>query len=277
MPKIEITDADFTRLQKLATPLVDTPATVVKRLIDHYEEKPKRNRPKEKMGKAAMIPEDANPNSLIYYEYNIPPLKFTKIVRASFGGQTHGDVSWNHLVLVALAATRKEVSTLRELSRISGATIVQGRRETNGYKYVYPHDFSYSGVSAPTAAKIVARCAGELGVESRIVFRCRITGMRIGPVDMRRWLWEVQQRNRTPPARGHHRPMSNPTFGGVPTPPRAFPQNGLDEGRGEWTAFATPRRRDVHRGAPAYTPVIRARVDFRMGRRRYPGFPPARM
>ncbi len=37
MPTIEIPDALFNRLQKLAIPLVDTPTTVIEHVIDHYE------------------------------------------------------------------------------------------------------------------------------------------------------------------------------------------------------------------------------------------------
>ncbi len=34
---LEISDLIFSRLQRLATPLIDTPESVIKKLIDHYE------------------------------------------------------------------------------------------------------------------------------------------------------------------------------------------------------------------------------------------------
>lgn len=40
MPAIEIPDSLFTRLQKLAVPLVDTPVTVIERLLSSYEAQP---------------------------------------------------------------------------------------------------------------------------------------------------------------------------------------------------------------------------------------------
>ncbi len=39
MPTLEIPDALFLRLQKLAVPLVDTKVTLLERLVDFYETK----------------------------------------------------------------------------------------------------------------------------------------------------------------------------------------------------------------------------------------------
>jgi len=45
MPTIEIYEADFSRLQRLAVPLVDTPATVFARLLDFYESIDEKTQP----------------------------------------------------------------------------------------------------------------------------------------------------------------------------------------------------------------------------------------
>lgn len=37
MPTVELSDADFKRLQAIAVPFVDTPSSVINRLIDLYE------------------------------------------------------------------------------------------------------------------------------------------------------------------------------------------------------------------------------------------------
>ena len=45
MPVIRVPDDVFSRLQKIATPLVDTPASVVKRLLDLHESIQRPNAP----------------------------------------------------------------------------------------------------------------------------------------------------------------------------------------------------------------------------------------
>lgn len=41
---IRIAESTFSRLQKYGTPLVDTPASVIEKILDHYESCPKRNK-----------------------------------------------------------------------------------------------------------------------------------------------------------------------------------------------------------------------------------------
>ncbi len=231
MRTIEITDEDFARLQNLATAFVDTPATVVTRLIDHFEvsgdrvpsgdgavrasatpvetRRPVADSPDDdastahfggrdistikheaggdltsqkdgfeeasaappKRRPAMAPPPDDEVTPLHYGEHNIPPLQFTTVTSASFGGQSPGTLSWNHLVRLALSATMDKVRSFSQLSRISRATLVEGKRETNGYKPVHPHDFSYCNDSTPKAVMIISRCAKELGVEAKIEFR----------------------------------------------------------------------------------------------------------
>ena len=45
--EIKIADLIFERLQKLAKPLIDTPETVIRRLLDHYESSPNQEGKRE--------------------------------------------------------------------------------------------------------------------------------------------------------------------------------------------------------------------------------------
>ena len=153
MPTIEIHEADFSRLQRIAVPLVDTPATVFARLLDFYESIEKETQP---------LPPQAPPTSSFGVK-NIPPMVHTKLLSASFGGVEPEKPAWDALMRMALVkvleANNKNVGELR---RLSGANVVPGKKETDGYKFVPTDGFSYQGVSAEDAVEIIIRCAKAL-------------------------------------------------------------------------------------------------------------------
>lgn len=161
MPTIEITDEDFARLQKLATPFIDTPATTLSRVLDHYE--------------ASGNPQPPKPVSRLttYGEHNLPPLTHTSVLDASFGAQTPEKATWDALVRLALISTLRQVRSVHELRTASGANVTQGRKETDGYKFVSDHQFSYQGVSAEDAVKIITRCAKFLQTTVSVEFEWR--------------------------------------------------------------------------------------------------------
>lgn len=154
MPTIEIFESDFTRLQRIAVPLVDTPATVFTRLLDFYESIDKETQPTPK----------SPPATSTFDAKSIPPMVHTKLLSASLGGVEPEKAAWDALVRLALIkvfeANNKNAAELR---RLSGANVASGRKETDGYKFVASHGFSYQGVSAEDAIDIIARCAKTLG------------------------------------------------------------------------------------------------------------------
>jgi hypothetical protein len=164
MPTIEITNADFARLQKLATPFIDTPATTLERVLDFYE---------ANGADTASAHEQSLVPSSEYNERNIPPLTHTKLLDATFGDLTPEKMTWDSLVRLALETVLQKVGSARELYSVSGANVVEGKKEVNGYKFVPNRNFSYQGVPAEDAVKIVARCARHLGIEARIKFDWR--------------------------------------------------------------------------------------------------------
>lgn len=78
MPTIEITDHDFARLQKVAVPFIDTPATVFTKVIDAFE----RTNAAASSAPAAPV---AVANLPVYHYDNLPPLIHTKLLGATFG------------------------------------------------------------------------------------------------------------------------------------------------------------------------------------------------
>ena len=165
MPLIDITDADFLRLQKIAVPLVDTTTSVVTKLLDQFEGLCRTESPKSN-GTAPSLATKFGPE-------NIPPLVHTKLMDARFSGAVPEKINWDSFVRLALQTTMKKAKTAKELHRQSGANVVQGRKEIEGYKFMQSQDFSYQGVSADHAAKIIVRCAKALGCEALFEFEWR--------------------------------------------------------------------------------------------------------
>lgn len=164
MRQVEIADSDYVRLQKLAIPFVDTPATVIGRLIDQYET----------MLNAPADQEAPKPNGVTRYSAaQIPPLVHTKLLDAQFAGQKPLKMTWDSLVRMALENVFAHASSVSDLRRLSGANVVEGQKEDEGYKHLREHNFSYQGVSAEDAVNIILRCAKTLNCQVDIEFEWR--------------------------------------------------------------------------------------------------------
>ena len=154
MPSIEITDADFRRLQKFAVPLVDTTTTVITKLLDMFEQ------PDSAVGRNSA--ESASNQHREYGSGNLPRFAHAKLMDARFGERAPDKINWDSFVRLALEETIGKFITASELNRMSGAKCVQGKKETEGYKYLPSFDFSYQGVAAENAVKIIERCSKAL-------------------------------------------------------------------------------------------------------------------
>lgn len=166
MPTIEITDYDFARLQKVAVPFIDTPATVFTKVMDAFE------RANTAAAAPASVPV-ATANLPVYHHDNLPPLTHTKLLEAAFDGKQPEKVAWDALVRLALIETKEQAGSIQGLRKIAAANIVEGRKDDEGYKFLPEHGFSYQGVSAEDAVKIVFRCAKGLKVNFSAEFEWR--------------------------------------------------------------------------------------------------------
>lgn len=166
MPTIELSDADFQRLQKIAVPLVDTPETVIRKLLDSYE------RTNGKAPPPSTLP-SASPGPKHYDARSIPPLTHTKLLAGEFDGVRPQRTTWDGLVRLALVRVWEKSGDVRELKRMAGANVVGGEKHDEGYKFLPSHGFSYQGVSAEDAAKIIVRCARALGCGACFEFEWR--------------------------------------------------------------------------------------------------------
>ena len=159
MQQVSIEDHDYERLQSLAKPFVDTPASVVKRLLDQI------------LG--ATAPASAADIAGISGSYgpnSIPPLTHAKVMGGEYASRKPPRDTWDAFVVLALARVFDRYRSVDDLRRVSGANVREGRKNDDGYKYLADFDFSYQGVSAEDAVKIVFRCARHLNDSVTIEF-----------------------------------------------------------------------------------------------------------
>lgn len=161
MKMIQVEDRDFARLQSHAVPFEDTAATVVARLLDWFE-----NKSAEPMNEASAA-------SAVYGPTDMPPMRHTRLLGGSIGKQTPEKRTWDAMVRLAFALVLERDPSIDQLRKTSGANVVSGRKETEGYKYEPHYDFSYQGVSAEDAVKIIVRCVKHLQITGSIEFEWR--------------------------------------------------------------------------------------------------------
>lgn len=161
-PSIELTDEVFTRLQKHAIPLVDTPLTVIARALDALEAGDE-----EPVSSAAPLtgPRSFNPAAP-------PNLSHTTPRRAQVDGNTlpKSETYWNSIMFAVIAAAaRKGVST-EDLLDLLTIPAVEGEKEGNGYRFIQEANISVQGQDANRAWKQTYKIASSLGVSLQVAF-----------------------------------------------------------------------------------------------------------
>jgi hypothetical protein len=161
MMSIDIFKSDFNRLKAIAEPLVDTPASIVSRILDAYQvyEMPE--------------PKHLSDEQLPMVFSVIPPMTHTKLLGAQIENRAPEKVNWDGLLRLALEIGLEKLGGFSDLKRVSGANMLQARKSDDGYKFVERLGFSYQGVSAEDALKIVERISKSLSLQWRIEFEWR--------------------------------------------------------------------------------------------------------
>jgi len=169
MPRIEISDHDFKRLQAYAEPFVDTPATALTKVLDLLD----KGGLSDSLGPSSVTGHPNRrpaPRFEVYGPTSLPPLTHTKLVSGKFGGAEPQKLTWDSLVQLALESLHDRYEDVREVRKRAGANVVSGAKTDDGYKFLSDKGFSYQGVSAEDAAKIILRSARDLEAELLIEF-----------------------------------------------------------------------------------------------------------
>lgn len=167
MPKqIPISDALFQRLQKHAVPFEDTPATVIERMVDFYEE---HNIPQGKSAKPATgsdePPSVAVREEIRKFDPRRPPDLCHTRVRGEFAGT--GYSKWTDLMRIAHIKAYKTAGSFEALREVTRAQIRNGSQNDNGFKPIPEIGLSLQGVDANHAWSHSLRLAQHLNVPLR--------------------------------------------------------------------------------------------------------------
>lgn len=170
MPTIQVSDENFARLQAAATPFVDTPDSVIGRLLDLTG------------SSLSFVPPSDNSAATVHAAIRSPTkirecvvdegdLAFTKVLSATIGSRRAS--KWNELLVAAHAEALGHLGSLNAIRRISQAALSDGDRKDSGYHYSPALGFSIQYVDSNKAWEYSLKIAKELRVEIDVAFMWR--------------------------------------------------------------------------------------------------------
>ncbi len=161
MPSIDISDDLFVRLQKYATPFVDTPETVILRALEALE-RPNGRAPPKLAVAAGTLPE--------FEAMHQPNLTFAKVVSALWNGQPVKPANWNRLLDTAITYAATQIGDLNKLRRIVGINIESGQKTDEGYHFLEDVNLSVQGQDANGAWRSIIFIAQNLKASVEVSF-----------------------------------------------------------------------------------------------------------
>ncbi len=184
--QIEIPEPLFKRLQKHATPLVDTPVSVIERWADFFEEHHGKNNTQQN---ASNLPvESSSSEKLQQIDLINPPSLLHTTVRGEFGDNDFSN--WNDLLRIAHVAAFKKAQSFNELRRVTSAQIIEGSRSDRGFHFIPEINISLQGVDANRGWQYALRLAKYLGVSLRAVVEWRQNEKAIRPGERALLIWK---------------------------------------------------------------------------------------
>jgi hypothetical protein len=167
MPAITISDATFAKLKSIAEPFVDTPESLVERLID--TEIDKRSSTTDGRGKV----QASAPDALLIDPDSHESLSFTRVLSARVDGREMHRPKWNRIFDDLHVLGLKRLGSVEKLKNFTGAGLRRGRYEEEGYRYLSEADISIQGVDANNAWNHALRVARALRVPIKVAFEWR--------------------------------------------------------------------------------------------------------
>ncbi len=194
MLSIEIPDSLFARLQKLAVPLVDTPVTVIERLLSGYESQAAQAgasgvKPEQQEGRRPQPGSEFEPGT-------VPGLRHTRIIAAEFAGRKAD--GWNNLVHVVYIEAVRRLGSVEAVRRISTAKMMLGRasseRAKAGYGYVAEISACIQNVDAVHAWSNAFCLAKALRVPVEVEFEWLQKSEAAHPRKTARLVWKPKEK-----------------------------------------------------------------------------------
>ncbi len=160
-----LSDATFTKLQKIARPFVDTLESVIAALAD--------DELKRRAIAGSSDPAAGGDRVVRLEPDRHDSLTHARLLSASVDGRALHRPKWNSLLdhLHVLAGQR--LGSFDAVERVSGANIKDGRYEENGFHYLPDADISVQGVDANLAWDHSLGLARHLRVPIQVRFEWR--------------------------------------------------------------------------------------------------------
>ncbi len=178
-PVIRISDAIFKRLQEHATPLVDTPATVIEKLLDFYDRS-------DKTIQTTKTP--ITQNKVIEIDPDYPEdLTHTKIMSATFG--KYQVTKWNKLVDIAHIEAMSKLNSFDELKNISISNIINSESHDKGFRFLEEIGISIQGENANQTWKSALHLAKHLRIPIivKLIWRSNKKSSHPGKTGILKW------------------------------------------------------------------------------------------
>ncbi|MCY4264573.1 MAG: hypothetical protein OXE78_06925 [Gammaproteobacteria bacterium] len=156
MKTITINEKTFERLQRHAKPLVDDADTVLNRALDALESIP------------------VNGDAIVIDETNLSDLMHSKFLYAKINGEEVSACSnWlklhNHIILLAMS----KLSDFKKVTKLSSATIVEGRSVDKGFYYIQEANISTRRMAVSSICKSIIELSRAMNISIEIGFEWR--------------------------------------------------------------------------------------------------------
>ena len=168
MPDVRISEAVFQRLQSHAEPFVDSPETVIQRLLDHWDTTHKSD---AKGSLAEVAARRATVDADRFNPTNPPDLTHTKLTSAVVDGRPAA--TWNELVDAAHRGAMERVRSFEKLRAATQSHIAKGRKSDSGFHYLEDIDVSLQGIDSDYAWRNAMHLARAFDMPIRVEFEWR--------------------------------------------------------------------------------------------------------
>ena len=200
-PIIRISDESFARLQKHATPFIDTPAIVIERMLDYYDLHQDSSSKTTESTKPK--PLDLQPTSVLFNDakqydpFSPPNLTHTDPLHIELNGQRIPKLNWASLIDEVHRAAFRRLDPVKAL--MISSIIVKGRKEDEGFHYKDDIDASIRGVDAKHAWSISLDIAQKLHIPIQVVFKWKPKKGADHPGEVGVLSWRPLSRDQHPP------------------------------------------------------------------------------
>ena len=146
MPSIEITDHAMNYLKSLAEPFIDTPATVLDRIIGQHQ----------KLMLTGKSSADAvGPARTEFRIENLPPLLHAKVESAKIDGSTVPRPKWSTLVEEMIRRTAAKGVSGADIAASMNAHTELRKREDTGFVFIKEAGMSFQKMDANRSCKAI--------------------------------------------------------------------------------------------------------------------------